>query len=525
MGIREGSPTGFAGRAAWFTACVFVMTSSAVLSPPKFASAQAPPPSGEAPLEGPAQGTAVTNQETSLELDEAQAEEGQLGYVGVELGLGQIDEDLYLSVAALLALRFDVPKAFCSGFLTREERAAGGESRCRSDLDLGLWLPLRLRLLDVGPQDEGVLRREDWDSASDFARVVRYAQYGRPVDPLYARVGELNGATIGHGTIMNRYFNVLTVDRYELGVDAALNANIGGAELVLDNVLEPRVIGTRLYGRPSRFAGSGSWWDRYAIGASLVMDTGAPLSFARVSPNEDVTQPLVVTADNRLEVAEGRLTAQIGLDQELLLIETEEVDFIPYLDINVHLGNSPGAYLGAMTNFRVREDFGIYTRLELRAFGENHIPVYFSALYEIEREAYFGFAGQGQPKLVVLEGLRRGGSVGALGEARFEVVDTVEVTAAFENYQGTDNASLWLRVALPRLGPVSAAAVYQNSGFDELTDALKLDTALLVFEGRYRINDYFYGVAQYNRLFRLQEEGNYETVNSWLLGAGAALGL
>ncbi len=438
---------------------------------------------------------------------------GGVGYAGAELGLGQVDEDFYATLGLSLAFRLPVPKLFCDDI-----------SDCVTSLNTGLRLPLRLRLYDAAPEDAGVIRREDWDELSDYARIVRYVEYGVRTDPLYARLGEFNGAVIGHGTIMNRYFNVLTVDQFELGFNTVLNANIGGVEVVLDNLFEPEVFGLRVYGRPNKFIEPGGFWDRYSIGLSLVTDVDAPLEFERISADIDATQPLKVTREGRLVPTRTANSTVIGIDQELVLIQNETIDFTPYLDLNTHLNHSPGLYLGAQSNFRPDDVLNIYTKMELRWLGEEHIPVYFSALYEIERESYFGWEGQGDPKLVVLRGLDRGAIAGAYGELTFDLGGSVVLTGSYEDYQGPDNASLLLQLQLPSIGPLSLGMMFLNAGFDGLDEAFELDNALLSLEGRYNVTGNLYVLTEVTRLWRLQDDGSYQTVTTWQIGGGVALG-
>lgn len=182
-------------------------------------------------------------------------------------------------------------------------------------------------------------------------------------------------------------------------------------------------------------------------------------------------------------------------------------------------------------NLRPSSAFQLHSRAELRWLGERYLPDYFGSIYEIERDTYYGFGGQGAPKLVVLKEQGRGSHLGAYGEATFDVVDILALTLGYEDYQGPDNAGLLVRLELPSAGPLSAGALYRKVGFDNLDSALSPSDGLLVAEARYHILPYLYGLGQLSRLWRLKpesrlgEEGSpYETVNTWFLGVGASLG-
>src|SRR5690606_24695767 len=89
-------------------------------------------------------------------------------------------------------------------------------------------IPLRIRLIDDAPETDDVIRTEDWDEVSDWARLAGYVQYGRFGEPYVVRYGELDGVTIGHGSLVNRYYNTIDIDHYQGGVFASLDFGFGG---------------------------------------------------------------------------------------------------------------------------------------------------------------------------------------------------------------------------------------------------------------------------------------------------------
>lgn len=445
--------------------------------------------------------------------------------LGAELAAGQLDEDFFVNVSVTFTTRFEVAKAFCHGFFP-DPGDSGEQDACVTDLLMGLRVPLRLRMIDRTPKDTGTLREEDWDELSDYFKVLRFVEYGKRKEPVYLRAGELSGVVIGHGTIMNGYFNTLDIDHYQLGLNSNLNSRFGGVELMLDNVVAPEVMGARGYLHPWRFIAPSSFWTRYAIGTSLVLDVDAPLAFTIDDP---VTGTPQIDSHNNLVLARSTVTGVFGIDHELLLVNTDLVDFIPYLDTNTHFEGSLGTHLGALTNLRPVEELTLSSRTELRLLGDNYLPDYFGALYEIERNSYFGFGGIGEPKLVVTRERAEGQIAGAYGALTVDLTNLLVLTGSYEDYQGPNNASMMLQAKMPKLGPVSLGAVYRRAGFNGLNDAFGLDNALLIGEARYQLTPFFYLLGQYSRLWRLQDEGrdqgDYRTVDAWFAGAGVAIAL
>ena len=75
-------------------------------------------------------------------------------------------------------------------------------------------LALRFRIDDEPPESDEIIRTEDYDEVADFARLLAFVQYGYLGEPLILRYGEISGVTIGHGSIVNRYFNTIDIDHY-----------------------------------------------------------------------------------------------------------------------------------------------------------------------------------------------------------------------------------------------------------------------------------------------------------------------
>jgi len=83
--------------------------------------------------------------------------------------------------------------------------------------DLVLSGPLRFRIIDEAPEEDGVLRDQDWDEPSDFARIARRIAFARRWDDgeLNVRIGELNGVGVGHGSAADHYFISTDMDHYQ----------------------------------------------------------------------------------------------------------------------------------------------------------------------------------------------------------------------------------------------------------------------------------------------------------------------
>jgi len=156
------------------------------------------------------------------------------------------------------------------GFLQVEPRVAWdkGES---FRLDLGA--PVRLRMWGGG-EGAGFVRKEDWDTLSDWGQVVRlFSVGGDAPDSVWA--GELDGYSLLSGHLVRRYSNRANPDYHPAGVVGTGTLGPVYAEGFVSDLLGARLMGAEvaldvqhvLFGRPPV---SG----RYTLALSAVHDWG-----------------------------------------------------------------------------------------------------------------------------------------------------------------------------------------------------------------------------------------------------------
>jgi hypothetical protein len=428
------------------------------------------------------------------------------GAVSAEVGFGQIDEDYFLNLDLRFTLGLPVPAVGCF---------AGDD--CLTRLRLGVAAPLRFRVIDREPYQGTGLRKEDWLEFSDYLRVLRFVEYGYPHEAFYGRVGELGPVVLGHGTIVNGYYNVITTDHYQLGVHANVNTVYGGVETLVNNVARPTLVGARTYVRPMAFVDKDSFLTRFAVGLNLMNDLSAPTRLQRDEDGAVVVGPAL-----RPVVDEAQWTSIGGIDFEFNLVRNKYVQITPYQDFNYHFGLGGGSHSGILANVWPTETLGLFSRLEYRYLGQNYLPDYFGPLYEVDRYQFAGWGAElPAPKLRLARSLEGGRRHGVYGQAGVNVFGLVQAGASYEDYQGPDNSALRLRVAIDPGSLFQLAAFYHKQGFDGFEGIFELDGAMLVTEARVSILGPLYARAQYSRLWSLSDDGSYETVQDWNVGIGA----
>lgn len=400
--------------------------------------------------------------------------------IGFGFGLQRLERDVFLVAALGTTLEF-------------------------GPVGVGVQVPLRFRVYNLDTKGATFqLRRQDWDEVSDYFKILRYVQYGQPRDAVFARFGELAGTTLGHGTIVDDYYNAIDVDHYQAGLRFNLNLDAGGAETMLNSVSAPRLAGGRIYVRPWHFIDACSFLCRLAIGASVFVDGAAPTTLAGAT----------VDGQNNFVGTRTRALAVYGLDAELNLISTPLLDLTPYADLNFIGGHGSGLHTGAL--FAIHPPgLAALARLEYRRMGAEYLPRYFNALYEVQR---FSFR-DGRTKLQFLDEGGNGGAVnGYYAELLLTLANQISISGGFEDYQGPNNAALLLRLALPEVLGVRLGGTYLKRNFDGFEALFEPNDSLGILEARFAVNDYFSVIGQRSRQWKLRSDGEFEVLDTWAVG-------
>lgn len=130
---------------------------------------------------------------------------------------------------------------------------------------LGIGLDINL-LFD----DEGKVREEDWDDWKDYLDKIYYIRWGQKGDLFYFRYGGLTVTTLGYGTLITGYTNMLEYPTYKRqGLELGVETQYMGMEFIANDLKE-------LSGRNPAFMGGGRIYikpfSRLQIGGSLAGD-------------------------------------------------------------------------------------------------------------------------------------------------------------------------------------------------------------------------------------------------------------
>src|SRR6266481_1724896 len=366
----------------------------------------------------------------------------------------------------------------------------------------------------------GVLRRRDWDEAQDYTKFVRYVRYGNKRDPLYVLAGQLWSASIGHGTLVSRYSNSLSLDHPKAGLALDVNTDFAGVETLTDWVGSPSLMAGRAYFRPF---GDMPILRGWAIGLSGATDRTAPVGVAGPLQSDSTGNPIL---PNQHAIYAA------GIDTEFEVLHNSLISLIPYIDFNRVAGAGNGLHAGILTDVRLPVPMlqvNVSAKLEYRKMQPGYIPEYFDQTYDIGRVQYAVQQGSSTTYMAKYDAAQAARTPdtsfsqgGFHGELAVNLAGFVQVGGLYEDRQGDANgASLGLFAILPKLDVVKASAYYlrknMKSGFG---DAFRLDErSLLAASLAYKMVGPLYFRADFRREWVLPPgETQIRSVDSFTAG-------
>jgi hypothetical protein len=383
-------------------------------------------------------------------------------------------------------------------------------------------LPLRLRVVDEAPHTNAIVREQDWDEPSDFARLIAFFQYGGVGEPLYLRYGELTGVVVGHGSIVNRYFNTVDIDHYQGGAYFFGDVGLLGGEILVDNLFDPNVVIGRPWVRPLDWLPFLPFFlQKVKVGLTVGADFAAPLAVAR-----DEAGRVLQDDQFRARVTGTDAIPMLGLDLEVPVVSTPHVDVVPYADVATIDTEGVGVHIGTYLNLRFTPLMEWRNRIEYRHQGPGYQAGYVSPFYEIERLSM-------RDQLTKLAFLRGGGFGSARNgfyyETEFDIVSLLRFMLVVADDEGPDNTDVLMRLHLPHLGPFRLALFFARLGFDGVEDFLSADRTVAAAALRWNILDMFFVRGSVKNEWWLRHAagraGKYETTFDWDVGFGLLIKL
>lgn len=246
-----------------------------------------------------------------------------------------------------------------------------------SFMNFGVGLDLNLY---ISSKDQSIRWQE-----LQRGRFIRYIRYGNKGDDMYARVGILDYARLGHGSILYNYKNSPSVDNRRLGFEFDYDFEKFGLETVYGDVTVASVLGVRGYVRPLQFTPAGKIpvIGGVEVGATYASDVREDASDVGYHSASGVVA--VPGAPFGKKENAGGLSI-MGFDLGLPLLRLPVIDMTFYYNYSKIIDFGSGMAIGLNTDFSAMGLVKVFTKFERRfAQTDKYLPSYFDAFYELER--------------------------------------------------------------------------------------------------------------------------------------------
>ncbi len=392
---------------------------------------------------------------------------------GFDLGLGVLDNDFYAAAQAYVSYR-------------------------STPLDVAGQLPLRLMLTG----DDGVrIRRQDWDEASDFTRLLRYLDW-RPNDQIRLRLGEPTGVTLGHGAIVDHFYNATDLDHYKTSLAFKWQGPRFGVEFFNNDVVNWEIMAARASYRP--LGDTQSWVRDLQVALTVAVDRAAPTGAA--AGVDETNQPITLRAPLWLYGVDADIPLWRGTERQLLL----------YTDV-VAMSHSPafaeapnqntgGWHVGVQLQLpAIAPRTNLTMRLEGVYMGHGYLPGYFDNLYEVER--FQAQAAQNPEQRTKLAwAAQNSGPLGVRAQVDL-VADSAWRFTALLALLGQDGLSTQLWLATPEMAGLSIHAHWGQQHLQAASDMGAISRTSALAELRYRIGAALSAVLQAGTRWQALDDG------------------
>ncbi len=423
-------------------------------------------------------------------------------FIGVRLGALLQETTLFATIAPKADLRF-----------------------LDDQLRIGIELPLNLEVYSgesaanegeakQGFDNFGRLRKQDYDDARDYMKILRYVTYGKKEDAFYFNLGQLHATTIGHGQSMRRYAANIDVNSTKVGAEVDGYSDYFGFELAVSDVTRGNLFGGLFFVKPGAFVTDSELLRSISIGASWTSDQKAPYVLRRGDIVGDAAAGPVIVDEFDVPQANTRAVNIYGADAEVKVYRDDTTDLKTYADFSKLVNGGNGFTLGMLGRFNFRGDNSLQllrTRVELRTYDAKFQPSYFDILYELQKYQFISDENDPASTTKLDYILNRGDErrFGLYLEASYSLVEWFIVAAAIELSSEGDDKNLMLHAEIP-WEFLDLFATYHQRSLDKLFS--------------FDINDVFFAGARIQLFPFLFVNGRIQKNFEWDRGKFLGLG-
>jgi len=364
--------------------------------------------------------------------------------------------------------------------------------------------------------ESGELYSDEFKNGSGILRLISYVRYGRKKkDPVFIKIGQLRGESIGYGSLLNNYNNSPSFEKRKVGIsyDFRIKKVVGIEGLYSDFNLESfNLFAIRPYVRP--FGASG-------IPVLKTLDFG----FSYISDKDRTNRFGDDTGKNEL-LSDGMKA--YGFDMGITFINSNFINLTGYTHFSklakiksdslarYHqaippaqgYGAGKGMGIGVNANMNVVGNFfRLNSRIERLWYTDNYLPQFFDAHYEINKDAKIAALGDAKNKQ------------GIYGSLTASLMDKVLVGGNLllpDNVSEETPATMQLNLKTKDLfDKIIIEGYYTKANLVDFGDAFEFDdNSLALIRFAYKISPIIATGIDYKWTWNKQDDGSFKADNS-----------
>lgn len=362
--------------------------------------------------------------------------------------------------------------------------------------------------------DSKSVRTEIFKDGAGAARLIRYLRYGvQKKDPVYVKVGELQGTMVGFGGLINNYTNSTSYEKRKVGLHYDFNVKgLAGIEGIYSD-FDPsslNLFAVRPYVRP---------FSQMPIPIVKTFEFGAVV----IKDKDQTARPTSDSTSISYSFTPAGVGA-FGLDMGVTLLRVPfiQIDlFATYSKLNIAASDTlnqtimaasgdemlpKGSGFSTGINFRmhfIADIFSTDVRIERLSYQEHYLPQFFDATYELNKDARI-LSLANAPKMS-----------GIYGSLTGHILQKVELGGSLlipDNITETSPAVVQVRADMDRLADkFSLHGSYIKGNLTDLGDAFTFDErSLAKMRLIYHMNSFLAAGLDYYWAFTPIADGSYE---------------
>lgn len=362
------------------------------------------------------------------------------------------------------------------------------------------------------------IRTEIFKEGVGAARLIRYIRYGNQKrDPIYVKVGQLDGLMIGFGGMVNNYSNTTSFEKRKVGLhfDANYKGYVGLEGMYSDfDPASQNLLVLRPYIRPLTFTD---------IPVVKTLEVGATLA---TDKDQTTLNSADSTASSTYTFTQDGVSA-LGLDMGLTVLKIPfiQIDlFANYTTLTIKndsldrraasilttgdFATGSGVSFGA--NFRlhfIANVFNTDIRIERLTYKDHYLPQFFDAIYEVNKDAKIA-------SLITAE--KKSGIYGSLTGHILQKVTLGGSLMIPDDISETSPAVVRVHAEMDRLAnKFSFQGSYIKGNLSDLGDAFVFDqNSLAKMRFIYHLNKFLATGVDYYYAFTRVEDGDFKVTKT-----------